>query len=118
MVFTNAQINSFFEDADQMGLSNRTRVYLQGEGITRPDDLSEFVDKETWDQIIEKCKRPPQVPAPAGAAGLVAQQPFLLPAKSLMRLKIAARVVDYYQRTARPLTAANMTWVRLNNFNG
>ena len=116
MVFTNAQITSFFQDADQMGLSNRTRIYLQGEGIDHPDDLAEFLDKETWDQIIENCKRPPQVPAPGGGAGLVAQQPFLLPAKSLMRLKTAARIVDYYQRTARPLTAGNMAWVRLNNF--
>ena len=34
-----------------------------------------------------------------------------------MRLKVAARVVDYYSRTSRPLTASNMMWVRLNNFN-
>ena len=34
-----------------------------------------------------------------------------------MRLKIAARVVDYYARTSRPLTSANMMWVRLSNFN-
>ena len=39
MVFTNAQITSFFQDRDQMGLSNRTTVYLQGEVITDPNDL-------------------------------------------------------------------------------
>ena len=115
MVFTGAQITSFFEDADQMGLSNRTRVYIQGEGINRPDDLQEFTDKDAWDQIIENCKRPPQTTNAVG--NHVNQQPFIFPAKSLMRLKVAARVVDYYARTSRPLSAANMRWVRLNNFN-
>ena len=115
MVFTGAQITSFFEDAAQMGLSNRTRLYIQGEGINHPDDLQEFTDKDAWDQIIENCKRPPQITNAAGA--LVNQQPFIFPAKSLMRLKIASKVVDYYARTSRPLSAANMMWVRLNNFN-
>ena len=73
MVFTGAQITSFFEDADQMGLSHKTRVYLQGEDINHPDDLAEFMDKETWDQIIENCKRPPQIPGPAGGGGPVVQ---------------------------------------------
>ncbi len=46
MVFTALQITAFFEDGAQMGLSNRTRVYLQGEGLTHPDDLIKFVKKE------------------------------------------------------------------------
>ena len=36
-----------------MGLSNRTRVYLQGEGLNHPDDLREFTKKEAWEQIVE-----------------------------------------------------------------
>ena len=59
MVFTAAQITSFFEDNDQMGLSNRTRVFLQGEGIMHPSDLSEFTKKDAWDPVLEQCKRPP-----------------------------------------------------------
>ncbi len=95
MVFTAPQITAFFEDQAQMGLSNRTRVYLQGEGITHPDDLAEFCEKEIWDKIIENCKRPPQV---ANAAGVLGdKQPFQLPVRSLLRLCIAARVVDYYE---------------------
>ncbi len=34
-----------------------------------------------------------------------------------MRLKIAGRVVEYYNRTSRTLTAQSMMWARLNNFN-
>ncbi len=67
MVFTVAQITAFFDDGAQMGLLNRTRVYLQGEGITHPNDLIKFVKKEAWDQILENCKRPPQVTNAAGA---------------------------------------------------
>ena len=47
MVFTGAQSTSFFDDADQMGLANRTRVFLWSEGITDVDDLEEFVTKDS-----------------------------------------------------------------------
>ena len=60
MVFTPLQITAFFEEAAQMGLPHRTRVYLQGEGINHPDDLVEFTEKEAWAQIVEACKRPPR----------------------------------------------------------
>ncbi len=46
MVLTAAQLTAFFEDPAQMGLSNRTRVYLQSEGITDPDNLIDFVGKD------------------------------------------------------------------------
>ncbi len=116
MVFTAAQVTAFFEDGNQMGLSNRTRVYLGTEGIAHPSDLVDFVESEAWDQLIENCKRPPQVPDPANAGQLINQAPFRLPAKSLTRLRIAAKVVEYYVMTSRPLSATNMMWVRLSNF--
>ena len=116
MVFTGAQQTAFYQEVAQMGLSHRTRIHLQGEGIDHPEDLAEFIKKETWDQIVENCKRPPQIPDPAGGGGLINQQSFQLPARSLMRLKVAAKVALYYRNTARAMTAANMTWVRLNNF--
>ena len=114
MVLTAGQLTLFFEDANQMGLSNRTRVYLQTEGITTPDDLIDFVTKDSWDPIVDNCKRPPQILGAGGA--LVNQQSFHLPAKSLLRLKTAAKVVLYYNRTGRPLTAASLTWARMSNF--
>ncbi len=46
MVFMGAQITSFFEDNDQMGLSNQTRVHLQGKGIDHPFDLDEFMKSD------------------------------------------------------------------------
>ena len=44
------------------------------------------------------------------------QQPFQLPAKSLLRLRTAGLVCDYYHRTTRTLSAPNMMWTRLSNF--
>ena len=114
MVLTAGQLTLFFEDANQMGLSNRTRLHLQTEGIATPDDLVDFVTKDSWDPIVDNCKRPPQIPGAGGA--LVNQQAFHLPAKSLMRLKVAAQVVLYYTRTGRALTSANLTWTRMSNF--
>ena len=117
MVFTAPQTTAFFKNANQMGLSHRTRVHLQGEGIIHVRDLLDFADKDTWDQVVENCKRPPQVAGVGAQAGqLLNQAPFQLPAKSLLRLRVAAKIVEYYTRTARPLTAAGMQWVRLNNF--
>ena len=111
MVFTNQQQTAFFENNDQMGLANRTRVFLQSKGIAHPRDLIDFVKKEAWDQLQENCKRPPQVPDPNNAAALINQPAFRLPSKSLLRLKVAARAVEYYKRTGRELSAANMAWV-------
>ena len=65
MVLSAPQVTAFFEDNDKMGLSNRTRLYLQGEGISHPEDLLEFVEKDAWKQIVEACRRPPQIANPA-----------------------------------------------------
>lgn len=115
MVFTGNQTTAFFEDNDQMGLVNRTRVFLQSEGITDVEDLSEFTTKDSWSQLLENCKRPPQVTDAAG--NLVSQAAFRIGAKSLRRLKVAAKCVKYYQDTGRDLSANNMMWsTRLSAF--
>ena len=50
MVFTAAQITSFFEDEDQMGLTHRTRTLsLNTEGIITVGELAEWKDND-WDQ--------------------------------------------------------------------
>ncbi len=116
MVLTANQITAFFEDAVQMGLSNRTRVHLQTEGINDPDDLIDFVGKEDWTPILDNCCRPPQIPGQGVGTALVNQHAFHLPAKSLIQLKVAAQVVLFYERTSHPLTAQNLSWVQLSNF--
>ena len=66
--------------------------------------------------ILDNCRRPPQIPGEGQGAALVNQQSFHLPAKSLLRLKVAAQVILYYDRTNHPLTVQGMSWTRLNNF--
>ena len=108
-MLTVAQQTAFFESNAQMGLSNRTRVYLQSEGIIEPDALIDFVKKEAWDQVLENCKRPPQIPNPTNASQLIPQAAFQFPAKSLLRLCMAALAIQYYERTGRALSTSGMS---------
>ena len=111
------QVTAFFRDIDQMGLSAQTRIYIQGEGILIPDDLIDFTRKDSWDQIVDKCKLPTRIPYPANVGQFIAQETFHLPPKSLMRLNMSAKAVGYYSKTDRPLTAPGITYEqRLNNF--
>lgn len=107
MVFTNNQRVAFFEDADQCGLSNRTRLKLVAEGITNVEDMTEFED-EDWDNFAYTCKRPPQVADANGA--LVNVAPYELPVMSLRRLKVASELIRFYTDTGRTLSAANLMW--------
>ena len=127
MVLTNNQTLLFWTEQAQMGVSARTRGQLMIEGLTNVEDLFEFADNDDgWKQLLENLKHPPQVLNPAvGAPGhnagvavgaLIPQVPFQLSARSLGRMKNAARVVKYYTIVQRALTAANMQQTRLGNF--
>ena len=71
MVLTAGQITSFFEDNDQCGLTNRTKISsLNAEGISTIDDLAEWED-EDWDQWASNCKRPDKTVDPNNAAQLI-----------------------------------------------
>ena len=96
MVLTNTQTTAFFTYAHQMNMPGRTRTFLQSKGITSPEDLAKFTTKEAWEQVLENCKRPPQIPDPANAALMINDQPYRIPAKLLMRLKVAAIAIKYY----------------------
>ena len=108
MVFTGAQTASFFEDRDQMGLVNCTRVFLQSEGIMEVEDLTEFTKSKSWSQLLENCKC---LPRQANARGTLQEQAaFCIGARSLRRLWVAAKCVKYYQDIGQELTADNMIW--------
>ena len=109
MVFTNAQTTAFFQDAGQMSIPPATVAQLVNEGIQNVEDLEEFGDDE-FKQIANNLKSPPAIPDPANPGAMIRPPPFVLGAKSLKRLKIAADAVRYYQAIGRDLTAGNMNY--------
>ena len=93
MVFTAAQQVSYLEDADQMGLSNRTRnISLIIEGIAAVDDLADW-DDDNWDQWNFNCRKPDWVQDPNNAVNLTTKVTFKVSVKSLKRLKIASKLI-------------------------
>jgi hypothetical protein len=85
MVLMNAQMESFFENNDQMGIPNDTVIQLQAEGITSVDDLIYF-DKDTLQQVADNlCQPGGRIPDPAAGAAMGATIPtptFVFRAKS------------------------------------
>ena len=57
MVLTTAQMTSFFENADQMGVQHARVVQLALEGIQTVDDLADF-DKEALQQLADNVQSP------------------------------------------------------------
>jgi hypothetical protein len=66
-LFNAAVLTFFFEDANCMGLSNRTRLQLTHEGIVVPDNFKEF-DEEGLSTIFLNLYKPPKVPMAGTAA--------------------------------------------------
>ena len=116
MPFTAAQTTAFFVNANQMAMNNNTRNALAQEGIVTVDDLAEFDDDE-FSQIVRNLRNPPHVPGPANPGAFIQQGPFEFSAKSLKRLKVAAKAVRYYESVGRDTTAQNMHYTNtLKNF--
>ena len=119
MPLTAAQMTAFFTEAAQMGIPANTYAQMQFEGITSVDDLEDF-DDDALRQLAENLCRPGgqvQVDPLNPAAGMMNTPAFIFGAKSQSRLKVACQLVRYYVTINRPITAANIRWVRvLKNF--
>lgn len=85
-----------------MGVPALTIPGLTTEGIEAVDDLSDFVEDDIWIQVSKNLRSPP---AP--------QIPYVLGAKALKRLKIAAIAVSYYQQVDRATTHTNMHYTNV-----
>ena len=71
MVLTAAQISSFFENADQMGLTHQTRTLaLNSEWIITVGKLAEWKDDD-WDQWKNNCNNPDRIPDPKNPSNLI-----------------------------------------------
>jgi hypothetical protein len=112
-LFNAAVLTLFFEDANNMGLSHRTRLQLAVEGIAEPEDFMEFNDDGMM-AIFMNLLKPSKVPAlgaAARAAGTLQEiQAYEVSAKSKMRLKGAMLIAKFYDNVGRTLDADNMSW--------
>jgi predicted RecB family nuclease len=82
MVLTQAQTTTFFQDAAQMGLPNRTVTQLATEGITDVTDLADF-KKEHLELVAKNLRAlPGRVSHPdaalAAAGTTIPTPPFVI----------------------------------------
>ena len=112
MVFTAAQTTNFFTDLDQMALDAATRGQLIIEGIATVADLSEY-EEEEFKQVVKNLRNPPDITDQENPGQLVRVPAFVLNAKSLKRLKVAADTARYYEAVGRDLTPANMHYTNV-----
>ena len=96
---------SWFTSAAQMGLSAASYQALQDEGITEPNDLAEFDNK----QLKEIAKNLRQVQAAGGNA-------TALKASSINWLTVSANLVRYYEKVVRATVPSNVSWQVGKNF--
>ena len=113
MVLTVAQMTTFFEHAEQMGIPHATVMQLQSEGITLVSDLVDF-DKNSLQQLADNLRRSggcvldPNPGAPPGST--IPTPPFVFGAKSQKHITVACDLVKYYTTVGRDLTVANLQW--------
>ena len=113
MVLTAAQTTTFFEHADQMGITNATMLQLQSEGITLVSDLVDF-NTTSLQQLADNLRCPGgHVPDPNPAAqpgSTIPTPPFVFGAKSQRHIAVACDLVKYYITVGHDLTVANLQW--------
>ena len=120
MVLTVAQMTTFFEHADQMGIPHATVLQLQSEGITLVSDLVDF-NMTSLQQLADNLRRPgghvpdPNPGAPPGST--IPTPPFVFGAKSQRHIAVACDLVKYYITVGCDLTVANLQWITvMKNF--
>jgi hypothetical protein len=83
------------------------------EGLEDIEDLFEY-NKEDFESVFESlCK----LPGTVEGSKLVPTSQKTVSTKSKKRIKIAAEDTRYYAQIGREITARNMMWKTLQNFN-
>ena len=118
MPWTRDQIRNFFTEQRQMAIPVDTvNGGLMTEGITNVMDLEEFNDEDIK-SVQENLRKPAgTIVDPDDENERIARPSYVLGAKSVKRLKIAASAVRYYMTVGREITAENMHFQNvLKNF--
>ena len=96
-----------------MGLTGLTRAQLVVKGVANADDLNDWED-DNWDQFSSSCRRPGQILEKNNDS--INQAPFIIPVRSLKRLKEASNIASYYNDIIQALTPTNMRYQVISNF--
>ena len=113
IVLTVAQMTTFFEHADQMGIPHATVLQLLSKGITLVSDLADF-NTTSLQQQVDNLRHPggfvldPNPAAPPGST--VPTPPTVFGAKSQRRIAVACDLVKYYITVSCDLTVVNLQW--------
>ena len=117
MVLTNAQILTFFTNANQMALLAATVTKLAKEGIQYPANLLEF-GKKAMSLIADNLRRPGgRVVDLNDPAATIPTVPVVFGAKLHQQLNTACSIVRYYNMIGQTLLVSNLQWdLVLSNF--
>ena len=123
MAFSANQLDAFFLNGPQMGLTAVQCQRLAGEGLVTITDLEDF-NEEQLDLALKNLRTSVAAVLPTHdpnvniiAAGTPGIAPCLIPARQIMRLKVASVSHTYYADIGRTQTPANMNYTNvLKNF--
>lgn len=119
MAFNNATTTSFFENGPQMALTPIARARFADEGLATIDDFEDFKEDQIDVAVRNLRTAIPGLPAVLNPDGMIAVAatppvlPCLVPAKCVLRLKVASIAYHYYQDTARTPTPAHMNYTNV-----
>ena len=120
MPLTVGQSTSFFTASTQMGLPPDQRTALAAQGLTTPDDFSDFGIDEHDTALKNMRTAIPGLPAVAevlngagdvqvaAAPAVPPVPPVVMPAKSTQQLEVTSTAWHYYNNTGQTVTNTNM----------
>ena len=109
MPFTNAQLQTFFEDDKYIGLTRNIRLRLEEEGITGLDGMANF-DKDQLDTIASNLRR-------ATVKEVAVQNP-LYPFGAHVHQKIikTCKLIRFYKTVGQDMTLGSLRYGIRRNF--
>ena len=114
MAFNAITLDAFFLNRPQMGLTAAQHQRLAGEGLVTIQDFKDF-DEEQLDLALKNLRTsitafPPTHDANGNviAPGVPGINPCLIPARQIMRLKVASVAFVYYTDTGRIVIRKNI----------
>ena len=119
VIFNEAQNDAFFEDAQQMSLTNGQRMRLVAEGLAQVADFEDFKEEQI-DDAIKNLRTPiPGVPAVVNARGrethaaIAPIPPCIISAKCVLRLKVASVAFHYFSEIGRDIIPEGMNYTNI-----